>query len=217
MKKERIIRYKGQNLIVYFSVDRCTHVAECLRGAPNVFNTQRKPWIMPDEDPADHVAEVIETCPTGSLRYQRLDGGKHETPPARNTVTIEASGPVYIHGDIQLTLSNGETISDTRIALCRCGATEFKPICDGAHDDIDFKDPGQIKESDIPKSDTEKSEPLQVRIVKDGPLILQGSMTLVDADERRHETHRAVLCRCGASKRMPFCDGSHAQVGFKSE
>lgn len=44
---------------------------------------------------------------------------------------------------------------------------------------------------------------------ENGPLALEGSL-VVDGEAGQ----RATLCRCGASKNMPYCDGSHADAGF---
>jgi len=48
-----------------------------------------------------------------------------------------------------------------------------------------------------------------------GPIWLRGGVRLVAADGFEYEVrNRMTLCRCGASKNKPFCDGSHLTVGF---
>jgi len=49
-----------------------------------------------------------------------------------------------------------------------------------------------------------------VRVRENGPLAVHGAIAL----EGRGAMFRATLCRCGASKNKPFCDGSHASVPF---
>ena len=48
----------------------------------------------------------------------------------------------------------------------------------------------------------------KIRIIarKDGPYIIEV--------EGKVET---ALCRCGHSNNKPYCDGSHARVGFKAD
>jgi hypothetical protein len=50
-----------------------------------------------------------------------------------------------------------------------------------------------------------------------GPIWLRGEITLVSADGFAYEVrNRMTLCRCGASKNKPFCDGSHAEIKFRA-
>lgn len=49
-----------------------------------------------------------------------------------------------------------------------------------------------------------------------GPLWVRGGVRLVSSDGFEYERrNRVTLCRCGASKNKPFCDGSHAAIKFK--
>lgn len=51
-----------------------------------------------------------------------------------------------------------------------------------------------------------------VRVRENGPLALHADTEIVG-----HGHHlRATLCRCGASRRKPFCDASHVAAGFRS-
>lgn len=48
-----------------------------------------------------------------------------------------------------------------------------------------------------------------------GPVWLKGGIELESADGAKYETrNRMTLCRCGASKNKPFCDGSHITIRF---
>jgi CDGSH-type Zn-finger protein len=48
-----------------------------------------------------------------------------------------------------------------------------------------------------------------------GPLWVRGGIAVTGADGETYEVrNRVTLCRCGASKNKPFCDATHAQIGF---
>ncbi|WP_341760002.1 CDGSH iron-sulfur domain-containing protein [Candidatus Endowatersipora endosymbiont of Watersipora subatra] len=50
-----------------------------------------------------------------------------------------------------------------------------------------------------------------------GPLIVKGVSRLINEDGIPLDTKPIMaLCRCGASKNQPYCDGSHNDIGFDS-
>ena len=59
------------------------------------------------------------------------------------------------------------------------------------------------------------SESAAINPAKDGPLIVKNLSTFKGPDGDDVATKPVMaLCRCGASKTRPFCDGTHAKVGF---
>jgi CDGSH-type Zn-finger protein len=62
----------------------------------------------------------------------------------------------------------------------------------------------------------DQQRPPSITVTSDGPYAVEGHPELVatpmaDGASTEHFT----LCRCGASKNKPFCDGSHWDIGFK--
>jgi len=48
-----------------------------------------------------------------------------------------------------------------------------------------------------------------------GPIWVRGGISVVSANNEMYEVrNRVTLCRCGASANKPFCDASHASIGF---
>ena len=58
----------------------------------------------------------------------------------------------------------------------------------------------------------------EVGVIADGPLWVRGAIPVQSADGETYEVrNRVTLCRCGASKNKPFCDGAHVGIGFTSD
>lgn len=214
----RLHAYDGPQIRVTYDVARCIHAAECVRGLPAVFDPRRRPWVSPGAAPADDVADVILRCPTGALGWERLDGRYAEEPESANTLTVSENGPIYARGRIELRDAGGGHLADeTRVALCRCGASRNKPYCDGAHEEVEFRAPSELGPGS-PKPVVEREGPLVVRLIADGPLRLDGPFVLRPAGSgATAEGGSCSLCRCGGSRRKPYCDGTHREIGFRAD
>lgn len=213
----KIQEYKADGVIVRYDVNRCIHAAECVRGLPAVFNPDGKPWIRLELATPQRIAEVVARCPTGALTADLGDGRCYEPTPAIAEVTVCEDGPLYVRGQIELVGPDGQTIAhETRVALCRCGASSNKPYCDNTHESIGFFDNGAVHcEPATPPADVSATGQVRVHVNARGPLRIEGPVKLLAADgTETYAGEQCFLCRCGGSGNKPFCDGTHRKIGF---
>lgn len=58
----------------------------------------------------------------------------------------------------------------------------------------------------------------EIKAARNGPLEVKGGIALRDdQDSTPQEAEHYTLCRCGASRNKPFCDGSHQKIDFKTD
>jgi CDGSH-type Zn-finger protein/uncharacterized Fe-S cluster protein YjdI len=205
---------EGRDLTLIYEGKKCIHSRFCVTWGPKVFIANVKgPWINPDAMPTDALTEIAHVCVSGAIRYKRKDGQPDEGPPPVNLISVREGGPYAVRADIRL---DGAPPSNYRYTLCRCGASKNKPFCDGSHHEVNFiasGEPPTGKADMLPVRDG----PLEIDPLADGPLQVRGNLEIISGTGRvvaRVESAR--LCRCGASNTKPFCDGSHARVGFRS-
>lgn len=82
------------------------------------------------------------------------------------------------------------------------------------------------------KEETPKAKKTRITIIKDGPYLVEGPLQLRTGVIKSNEQGQALcweygqalptgesysICRCGKSKRLPFCDGQHSEHGFTGE
>ena len=134
------------------------------------------------------------------------------------TINIARNGPLLVKGLKHLKDADGNPIAmekDT-IALCRCGASENKPFCDGTHKEIGFSGDVAPGSGTAEEGGGTADGSEEISFFEDGPLHIQGSVKLNNPDGAAPEdSGEYYLCRCGASKNKPYCDGTHKEIGFK--
>ncbi len=215
--EKKIHTYESDDITVEFDSKRCLHSAECVKRLQSVFDPQKKPWVQPENATADDIKETIHHCPTGALQYGSTDS--EEKPSRENTITIVPDGPLYLRGDIEIQNAEGETLlEDTRVAICRCGASQNKPLCDNSHKDIEFEASASFDETKLKPTNNGSSAQgkLILKLMKNGPILLEGSYQVHSiAHEPASSTKNVALCRCGMSGSKPFCDGTHKDAGFE--
>jgi CDGSH-type Zn-finger protein/uncharacterized Fe-S cluster protein YjdI len=204
---------EGEALTLLFEAQKCIHSRFCVTGAPKVFLANVKgPWLYPDAMPVEALVEVAHACPSGAIRYRRKDGQPDETPPPVNLISIREAGPYAVRAEMVL---DGNTTS-YRATLCRCGASKNKPYCDSSHHEVGFTASGEPPTGQADMLPV-RDGPLAIDPQLDGPLQVRGNMEIISGTGRVvARVVQARLCRCGASANKPFCDGSHARIGFKS-
>ena len=217
--KKKLRTYEADGITVTWDSVRCIHAAACVRGLPDVFDPDRRPWIEPERAGADAIAEVIRRCPTGALHFARTDDGRAERPDEENVARVGADGPVYVRGDLRIETPDGVEIVETRAAFCRCGASKAKPFCDGSHEEADFRAPGGILGGRLVPADEVEDAPGEGPVSftprPGGPLLVRGPLRVEGDDGEVRAGVKGALCRCGHSRTKPFCDGSHREVsGF---
>ena len=125
--------YVGQEITIHDNRGICAHAGRCTDDLKSVFKLKQEPWIDPDGDTVENIVALIEKCPSGALSYS-IDGVEHRDHMAETAILIAPNGPYVIQGGAELENTEfGEGASREHFDLCRCGKSNNKPFCSGAH------------------------------------------------------------------------------------
>ena len=139
--------YENTDLVVYWYPELCAHVSFCVRNLPNVFDTKKRPWVNINGASPEEIIKLIDTCPSGALRYS-LPPGSQVSPSIasgsgsldyidKNEVTkiiARGRGPLFVEGRAAVYDLKGHLIKEaSRMTFCQCGHSSNLPFCDGSH------------------------------------------------------------------------------------
>ncbi len=158
-------RYRNHEITVYWKPSACVHASFCYRELIEVFDPGRRPWVDLSGASTQRIIEVVNLCPTEALSWKwndeekNRDIGKDQTnhvifrrpelmekggdTEMENPVSVKVmiDGPIVIKGNFTFIYGDkNKEVKDSIISICRCGASNHMPFCDGRHRQIGFED-----------------------------------------------------------------------------
>jgi CDGSH-type Zn-finger protein len=132
--------YAGKQITIHDNRSICAHAGYCTDSLSSVFRMKQEPWIDPDAATNEEIIAAIQKCPSGALSYT-IDNAEHHNQNNDAGIFIAPNGPYVVTGcpDLHDT-AWAEGATKQQFTLCRCGASNNKPFCDGSHWSIEFRD-----------------------------------------------------------------------------
>ncbi|MTE26621.1 (4Fe-4S)-binding protein [Winogradskyella ouciana] len=132
--------YTNGEVTVVWEAEKCIHSGICVKGSPEVFQPKERPWVKVDASPTNEIVETVKKCPSGALSYYMNNGEDKTAQSLETKVEVLENGPLLVYGTLKVTHKDGnEETKNKTTAFCRCGASQNKPYCDGAHVKKDFR------------------------------------------------------------------------------
>jgi uncharacterized Fe-S cluster protein YjdI len=136
----KIKEYSNGETTVVWEAEKCIHSAICAKGLPEVFRPKLRPWIKIDSAKTEAIINQVKQCPSGALRFYMNDQEDKTSEVLNTKVEVLENGPLLVYGTLKVVDKDGNIeIKNKTTAFCRCGASNNKPYCDGAHVNSAFK------------------------------------------------------------------------------
>ncbi|MGW0802573.1 ferritin-like domain-containing protein [Nonomuraea sp. NPDC002799] len=99
-----------------------------------------------DSDVRSNIMGRIDHCPSGSYSYALERGGETIEPDLPQAISVleeenGLAGALWVTGSVPVLRADGRPLETrNRMTLCRCGRSGNKPLCDGTHREIGFRE-----------------------------------------------------------------------------
>jgi len=137
---ERARRYPASGVVVRDDRSICSHAGFCGNRLTDVWSMVKSAAVDDSVVRAQMMA-MIEHCPSGALSYRMAEEEPDVEPDLPVAIAATDDGPYAVTGGIPVVRSDGQPLeARNRVTLCRCGASSDKPLCDGSHREVGFRD-----------------------------------------------------------------------------